>query len=261
MSEATFDARESPLRERMTQWERCNRDHWVDVQCLVGPRSGFWASFASQDFGDVKISEMGMAPHAVQRQGPDPGGAEPDSVLVSLFLEGSGYFHSDEGLITYRPGDAVVYRSRSRFVFGMETDMRQVVLQLPCDSVDELTAPVHIDAVHGGLAGAAELVRDAAAVLSTAAGAAEPGRQRDLVERVQDLVLSSRSDSFRVWSRACRFIECHSHEFLLCQAAVASPVAVAVWSVVRWWKTVRARRRLRQRRASRLDMPSDFFFS
>lgn len=223
-----FSSSDYPLDERMAYWERVNREQWVDVRGIVGHGPGFRASLSSHCLEDLKFARMSMSPHVVERVGDHDLTPDSGAVLISLITEGSGYLHSDQGFLQYRPGDAMIYPSNSKFIIGMQTDMAQFVIQVPQDLIEVGTLPLQIRESDAEAGRKLERLRQTVAGLMNGP---DMGRQQDadlVKEQIRGLIRSGSSESHGIWMDARQLIDQHLRDSSLTAARVAQEVGYSL---------------------------------
>lgn len=216
-----FSSSDYPLEERMAQWERSNREQWVGVRGIVGHGPGFRASLSSCPVGDLKLAQMSMSPHVVERSRDHDLLHHNGPVLISLITEGSGYLHSDQGFLQYGPGDAMIYPADSRFIIGMQTDMAQFVIQVPRNLIEISTLPLQIK---GNTAEAGRGLEHLRRTVASLMSRPDNGCQSDVdlvKKQIRGLIRSGSSEAHCLWMDACQFIDENLRDNTLTASRVA----------------------------------------
>lgn len=223
-----FSSYDYPPEERMAHWERSNREQWVDLRGIVGHGPDFRASLSSHSLADLKFAQMSMSPHVVERIGHHNLAQDAGTVVISLITEGNGYLHSDQKFLQYRTGDAMIYPSNARLIFGMQTDMAQFVIQVPQDLIEVGTLPLRISASDAEAGRKLERLRQTVAGLMNGSGrGVQP--EVDLVkEQVRGLIRSGSSESHGIWMDARQLMDQNLRDNTLTATRVAQEVGYSL---------------------------------
>jgi AraC-like DNA-binding protein len=231
---AVVSTAEVDVADRLAYWEQHNAEALVGLTSRTYAPEGLVASQMNLDLGGLRVAEIAGNPHMVER-GPALVRAYPkEAAFVSLILEGSGFFYHRGGCVHLEAGDVVAYRTEDPYLFGFNTTMRKVLVDVPQLLFDDRCSPDALGrplVVAGAGPGAASLTARALRqvlleLVADPVVAAEPAREQ-LLDLVQTLVTGrgSATSVSRLLAAKTHIAE-HLQDPGLCTDSVALAVRV-----------------------------------
>ncbi|MEU6139451.1 helix-turn-helix domain-containing protein [Streptomyces sp. NPDC047081] len=117
--------------DRIGFWEEYNRRALVGLTCSSYSPHGLLATQANFRLGALRLAGITGNEHVIERTGRACRELPKDSVFVSLLTAGQAVFFHAGGCLTVRAGDAVLYDTRSPYLFGFPTAMRKLLVDIP----------------------------------------------------------------------------------------------------------------------------------
>ncbi|MGX5714634.1 helix-turn-helix domain-containing protein [Arthrobacter sp. MAHUQ-56] len=117
--------------DRLEYWEAYTNRELVGLRCSTYHPDGLRASQVNADLGAVRLAALDCSAHAVDRSMQQVQKSPKDTVLITILLQGSAFFHHAAGSRLLRAGDAIIYEASEPYLFAFDTDMRQHMLDLP----------------------------------------------------------------------------------------------------------------------------------
>lgn len=121
--------------DRLEYWEAYTTRELVGLRCSTYRPDGLRAQQVNADLGAVRLAALDCSAHVVDRSMQQVQKSPKDSVLVTILLEGSAFFHHATGSRLLRAGDAIIYEAGEPYLFAFDTEMRQHMLDLPRELV------------------------------------------------------------------------------------------------------------------------------
>ncbi|MCX4862018.1 helix-turn-helix domain-containing protein [Streptomyces canus] len=119
--------------ERIHYWEDYNRRALVGLSCTSYSEQGLLASQTNIELGGLRLAEIAGNAHAIERSPQTVRAAPKDSVFATLLLEGESVFLHENGCLAATAGELCVYDTRSPYLFGFSSAMRQILVDVPRD--------------------------------------------------------------------------------------------------------------------------------
>jgi len=116
---------------RLAYWEDYNSRELVGFRCSTYRDDGLRAKEKNLDLGGPRLASIEGNPHVVDRSVQQVKTSPTDSIFVTVLTKGTAFFHHPRGLLTLKAGDAIVYEAGKPYLFGFDTDMRQLLIDLP----------------------------------------------------------------------------------------------------------------------------------
>lgn len=117
--------------ERVAFWEEYNARELVGLACTSYRPEGLKARWKGAELDGLRLAEIVGNPHVIDRSQNHVRRSPKESVFISLLTEGSGFFYHADGVLQVRKGDAVVYATAQPYLFGFDSPLRQIVIDLP----------------------------------------------------------------------------------------------------------------------------------
>lgn len=117
--------------DRLEFWEDYTASKLVGLRCSTYRPDGLRAQQVNADLGECRLAALDCSAHVVDRSMQQVRKSPKDSVLISILLEGTAFFHHASGSRALRAGDAIVYNADEPYLFAFDTDMRKFILDFP----------------------------------------------------------------------------------------------------------------------------------
>jgi hypothetical protein len=128
-------------RDRLAYWEDYNARQLVGLRCSTYHDDGLRAREMNVDLGALRLADIVGNSHVVDRSSQHVAQTPKRSVFVTHLLSGQAFFVHADGCLRLGPGDTLVYDASRPYLFGFETEMHQVMLDLPHDALGGHTGP------------------------------------------------------------------------------------------------------------------------
>ncbi|GAA4684130.1 AraC family transcriptional regulator [Nocardioides nanhaiensis] len=128
---SSASTRDVPTTDRTAFWEEYNEHRLVSLRCMTVHDDGLDAREVNVDLGEVCLADIAGNPHVIERGREHVDRTPKPSVFLTHLVSGSAFFIHAEGCLRLQAGDTVVYDASRPYLFGFETEMHQVLLDLP----------------------------------------------------------------------------------------------------------------------------------
>lgn len=125
--------------DRLTYWEEYNARELVGLRCTTYHDEGLTARETNLDLGTVKLADITGNAHVIDRSPEHVARTPKSSLFVSHLVAGRAFFVHAGGCLRLTGGDTVLYDSSRPYLFGFETQMHQVLLDLPGELLSDRT--------------------------------------------------------------------------------------------------------------------------
>lgn len=214
--------------DRLEFWEDYTARKLVGLRCSTYRPDALRAQQVNADLGELRLAALDCSAHVVDRSMQQVHKSPKDSVLISILLEGTAFFHHASGSRALREGDAIVYNTDEPYLFAFDTDMRKFILDFPRELLGG--APPRPFIIHQGLDVAAAGIRilsDRAAELF--ANSADADTARDEFLAVTSSLFQRTEPTTTMLRRAAKtLIGVHLNDRELTTAFVARTVGVSL---------------------------------
>ncbi|MGW0481137.1 helix-turn-helix domain-containing protein [Nonomuraea sp. NPDC003214] len=122
--------------ERIDYWEDYNRRALVGLSCTSYSDQGLLARQTNIELAAIRLADIAGNAHAIERSPQTVRSAPKDSVFATLLLNGDAVFLHEHGCLAATAGELVVYDTRSPYLFGFSSSMRQILVDIPRDLFD-----------------------------------------------------------------------------------------------------------------------------
>lgn len=117
--------------DRVAFWEDYNARQLVALRCMTYQDSGLRARETNLDLGAIRVAEIVGNPHVIERSREHVNETPKGSIFLTHLISGTAFFVHADGCLRLNAGDTVVYDASRPYLFGFETQMHQVLLDLP----------------------------------------------------------------------------------------------------------------------------------
>ena len=124
-------------KEQLEYWIDMICDEFVQLDCTVEKREDFKGKIRGSELEDIRVSEVNADPQHVIRSRKQIAKSTESEFLLSLQLEDVGIVNQDGRIAELHPGDFALYDSTRPYTLHFDRPFRQVVLQIPYDSLAE----------------------------------------------------------------------------------------------------------------------------
>lgn len=131
--------------DRLEYWEHYNAEALVGLRCGTYSVEGLVAQESNFEIDDLKLAHIDGNPHIIERT-PDLVRNHPkESIFATLLMEGSGFFYHPEGCLPVHAGDVIVYDTLHPYLFAFGSDMRQLLIDVPRETMQQQFGRSDID--------------------------------------------------------------------------------------------------------------------
>ena len=124
-------------KEQLEYWIDMICDEFVQLDCITGKRKNFKGKLRGSELDKIRVSEVSADPQDVIRSRKQIAKSTESEFLLSLQLEDVGFVNQDGRMAELHPGDFALYDSTKPYRLHFDRPFRQIVLQIPYDSLAE----------------------------------------------------------------------------------------------------------------------------
>ena len=124
-------------KERLEYWIDMICCEFVQLDCSTDQKRNFRAELRGCELDNIRVSEVGADPQHVTRSKKQIAKSTEREFLLSLQLEDTGIVNQDGRIAQLHPGDFALYDSTRPYHLHFDRPFRQIVLQIPYDSLAE----------------------------------------------------------------------------------------------------------------------------
>ena len=124
-------------KERLEYWIDMICDEFVQLDCSTEQKTDFKGKLRGSELDNIRISEVGASRQRVTRSKKQIAKSTESEFLLSLQLEDVGIVNQDGRIARLHPGDFALYDSTRPYTLRFDRPFRQIVLQIPYDSLAE----------------------------------------------------------------------------------------------------------------------------
>lgn len=124
-------------KEQLEYWIDMICDEFVQLDCIPGQGKDFKGKLRGSKLDNIRVSEVNADPQHVIRSRKQIAKSTESEFLLSLQLEDMGIVNQDGRIAELHPGDFALYDSTRPYTLHFDRPFRQVVLQIPYDSLAE----------------------------------------------------------------------------------------------------------------------------
>jgi AraC-like DNA-binding protein len=216
------------LAEPVPQWEAHNAEALIALRCEVPTAREFRGREANVELDRLHLARVSGSPHAVRRDAELIERTPTGSIAVYALMRGDSVFESMAGRHAMTPGQLLIWDADRPFRRTFGHGLEELAIRIPQDvfartsGLDELSAPIVVDAARSSDPYARALIRLVGRALRAAP---VPADEAAVVELVSVLVTDDRSHLTLAHRAAAKaFIE----ENLADPSLTASRIAQAI---------------------------------
>ena len=124
-------------KEQLEYWIDLICDEFVHLDCFADKNGHFNGRLCGWNLDDIRISEVSAAPQHVIRSKKQIAKSTEREFLLSLQMECTGIVSQDGRVARLQPGDFALYDSTRPYFLHFDRPFRQIVLQVPYNSLTE----------------------------------------------------------------------------------------------------------------------------
>lgn len=154
----SFSTAELPAAQRVARWEDHNRNALIGLRCRLLGDGPFDGTEVNLQLERLHLARVRGSSHVVERPAPVVRRDPADAIAVYLTLRGEAFFYHDDGVLTLRPGQALICDADRPFLRGFSHGLEEFAVKVPRPTFQEVTglealrAPVVRDFARGDLA-------------------------------------------------------------------------------------------------------------
>jgi AraC-like DNA-binding protein len=135
----SFSTAGLPTAQRIALWEEHNAHALIGLHCSMLGESELDATEINLQLDRLHLARVRGNPHVVERPAPLIRRHPSDSIAVYLTLVGEAFFYHSDGLLTLRPGQALICDADRPFLRGFSGGLEELAIKLPRAVFHELT--------------------------------------------------------------------------------------------------------------------------
>ncbi len=141
--------------DRIDYWNEKNTSVLVGLRSSSFDDDGLQAAQTNYDLGGLRLADISGNRHVIERDHDMVRRHPKPAVFASLVLKSKGFFYQGGECHILEPGDLVLYDIQRPYAIGFTGSMRQLLFDLPAETLDEqispdaLARPIKIDARQG----------------------------------------------------------------------------------------------------------------
>lgn len=124
-------------KEQLEYWIDMICDEFVQLDCIAEKRKDFNGKLRGSELENIRVSEVNADAQHVIRSSKQIAKSTESEFLLSLQLEDVGFINQDGRIAELHPGDFALYDSTRPYTLHFDRPFRQIVLQIPHDSLAE----------------------------------------------------------------------------------------------------------------------------
>jgi AraC-like DNA-binding protein len=223
----SFSTAELPAAHRVPLWEDHNRAALIGLTCRLIGDAPFAGTELNLQLDRLHLARVRGSSHVVERPAEVIRKNPADAIAVYLTVAGEAFFYHDDGVLTLRPGQALICDPDRPFVRGFAQGLEEFAIKVPRTTFRDLTGreslrePLVRDFAHGAAHTFARLIERA---LRPGAGEVDEGAALALLASMT----GRGSDPAAVHlANARAFIEDHLTDAGLSAARVAAAIGIS----------------------------------
>jgi AraC-like DNA-binding protein len=133
----TYSTEDVTAKEQLEYWTDMICDEFVQLDCTSEKRDTFRGEIRGSEVENIQISEVSADPQRVVRSQKQIAKSTESEFLLSLQIEDVGIVNQDGRIAELHPGDFALYDSTRPYELSFAQPFRQLVLQIPYESLAE----------------------------------------------------------------------------------------------------------------------------
>jgi AraC-like DNA-binding protein len=135
----SFSTAGLPTAQRIALWEEHNAHALIGLRCSMLGESELDATELNLQLDRMHLARVRGNAHVVERPAALIRRHPSDSIAVYLTLVGDAFFYHSDGLLTLRPGQALICDADRPFMRGFSGGLEELAIKLPRALFRELT--------------------------------------------------------------------------------------------------------------------------
>jgi AraC-like DNA-binding protein len=135
----SFSTAGLPTAQRIALWEEHNAHALIGLRCSMLGRSSLDATEVNLQLERLHLARVRGNAHVVERPAALIRRHPSDSIAVYLTLVGEAFFSHSDGLLTLRPGQALICDADRPFMRGFSGGLEELAIKIPRTLFRELT--------------------------------------------------------------------------------------------------------------------------
>jgi AraC-like DNA-binding protein len=227
----SFSTTGLPEGQRIALWEHHNARALIGLRCHTLGEAPFDGTELNLQLEQMHLARVRGNPHVVERPAEVIRKHPADAVAVYLTLVGEAFFYHDDGVLTLRPGQALICDADRPFMRGFSRGLEELAIKVPRPLFRELTGLGSLSTpLVRDFAGGDVSARTFARLIDRAlrSGGGEPLDQGIALDLLASMAGSRRVDLGAVHlANARTFIEDHLTDSGLTAARVAAGIGIS----------------------------------
>lgn len=151
----TFSTAGLPAAQRVALWEDHNRSALIGLRCRMLGETPFDGTELNLQLDRMHLARVRGNAHVVERPAEVIRTSPSDSIAVYLAVLGEAFFYHEDGVLTLRPGQALICDADRPFMRGFSRGLEELAIKVPratfreLTGLDELRAPLVRDYARG----------------------------------------------------------------------------------------------------------------
>jgi AraC-like DNA-binding protein len=219
-----FSTADLPVARRIELWEDHNRDALIGLRCRLLGDAPFDGTELNLHLDRVHLARVRGTSHVVERPAEVVRRNPADAIAVYLTLVGEAFFYHDGGVLTLRPGQALICDADRPFMRGFSHGLEEIAIKVPRAVFHDVT----------GLAAVpAPMVRTTSRALARSAGSAlradgGPVDEQTVLHLIADMTGHRVADPVAVHlAKARAFVEDHLTDPGLTAGRIAAGIGIS----------------------------------
>ncbi|GAB7528614.1 AraC family transcriptional regulator [Pseudomonas sp. 3A(2025)] len=122
-----------PVDQRVAFWEQYNASTLVGLKCSSFSETGFSAREDNLSLQHLRVAHIVGNQHVIERDGSMIRSVPKESVFVSLVMGSASFFFQNGTCHLLEPGELMVYRTDTPYLFGFSAAMHKFIFDIPQD--------------------------------------------------------------------------------------------------------------------------------
>lgn len=127
-----------PLTQRCAYWESYSSDRLVDLKCTPYDPRGLMAEQDNIWSHHLGLSIIRGNSHIIERTPLHIQRTPKDSIFISFDFISAAFFYQGNQCLAVQPHDMVIYRTDNPYLFGFKSNMRQIIIDLPAETMQHI---------------------------------------------------------------------------------------------------------------------------
>ncbi|GAA2653939.1 helix-turn-helix domain-containing protein [Paractinoplanes durhamensis] len=135
----SFSTAELPAEQRIGLWEDHNRAALIGLRCRMISDEPFQGTELNLQLDRLHLARVRGSSHVVERPAEVIRSSPADSIAVYLTVFGEAFFYHDGGVLTLRPGQALICDPDRPFMRGFSRGLEELAVKVPRATFREWT--------------------------------------------------------------------------------------------------------------------------